>query len=120
MTPPPDHPADGRGGRTRPRRAVLPWWALACLTLVAVAVVMEVTAAGMPGPQEPSLLWPPGWSAPARATWWSAVAAAAAGYGVAEHRAGVHRHPIVRVATVLPFAVLAVAAGLGAGWATWR
>ena len=49
-----------------------------------------------------------------------AVAVAAGGFRLALARHGIRQHPVVVVASVLPFLVFAAGITLGSAWATWR
>jgi hypothetical protein len=113
-----------RGGVARNEQvARVPWWGLACLAFVLFALLLEIaagSAAGVAAPAWVSRVVPLAWPPLARAGWWLGVAAAGAGYRVAERRAGAHRHPLVVAASVAPFALFALGAAMSAPWAAWH
>lgn len=101
----------------------IPWWGLACIGFVFLAVVLEIIAGTATAGRTPGWVYvvvPPTWPPAGRVLWWLGVAAAAGGYRLAERRAGIRRHPIVVVLTVLPFVAFAYGAATDAGWAAFH
>ncbi len=105
--------------------AGVPGWGWACAALVVFAVGLEVvsgTAANSPVPGWAERAVPLGWPTGLRALWWLIVAAAAAGFRVAERRGGIRRrgYPLWLAVSAGPFAAFAAGVAAGAPWAAWH
>jgi hypothetical protein len=100
------------------------WLLVAATSAVVVlgAVVLEVVAGS--GANSPAPAW--AWAFPlagpqaARVAWRSAVAVAAGAFRLALVRLGIRQHPVIVVASVLPFLIFAARIATGASWSTWH
>lgn len=113
----------GRSAQIADSVQPFPWWAAVAGLFVAVAVVAEMVGGQLAN--SPVSAWaedvaPIAWPQPARVAWWLAVAGAAAAFRLGERQAGIVRHPLVIVASVVPFLAFAVGIAIEADWATWH
>lgn len=86
------------------------------------AVIVEVVSSSYANSTVPGWAhWVPlAWPRPLRATWWLAVAAAAAGFRWSLGRVGLRPTRVATALTVGPFVMFAAGIGVGADWATWH
>lgn len=116
---PPIAPAAPAARRGRAR-----WRLIAATSVVVVlgAVVLEVIAGIGANSPSPAWAWvfPLAWPQAARVVWWCAVAVAAGAFRLALIRLGIHQHPVIVVASILPFLVFAAGIATGASWSTWH
>jgi len=98
------------------------WIAAGCALVVIGAIVVEVVSGQWANSDAPwwGSLAPLAWPTGVRVLWWCVVAVAAGGFRLALARLGIRQHPVVIVASVLPFLVFAAGIALGSAWAAWH